>query len=208
MQKGRGCSHLKNTAYVQRKIWQRNIDACPPVVVPLIPKERCSSLPGVCIKALAIFELQKETKSKTKQIREVYSSKLFCSHLPIAFQDLISVWLLLCCESFVRNLFELQKEVKSSGSLLKQNFLQTRHKRNRGMTLIYRTPVRPGLVGFCLSLGIVLIPRGSKFIQMKFHGTCLVKETDSYRFHLSSWTSLTICLSFKIVLIPRGSKFI
>ena len=106
----------------------------------------------------------------------------------------------------MRNLFELQKEVKSSGSLLKQNFLQTRHKRNGGMTLIYRTPVRPGLVGFCLSLGIVLILRGSKFIQMKFHGTCLVKKTDSYRFHLSSWTRLTICL--KIVLIPRGSKFI
>ena len=41
---------------------------------------------------------------------------------------------------------------------------------------------------------------------MKFHGTCLVKKTDSYRSHLSSWTSLTICL--KIVLIPRGSKFI
>ena len=157
-----------------------------------------------------MFELQKETKSKTKQIREVYSNKLFCSHLPIAFQDLISILSRNYLgpapaeQSSSLAIFELQKEAKSSGSLLKQNFLQTRHKRNGGMTLIYRTPVRPGLVGFCLSLGIVLIPRGSKFIQMKSHGTCLVKKTDSYRFHLSSWTSLTICL--KIVLIPERER--
>ena len=161
MQKRRGWSHLKNTAYVQRKIWQRNIDACPPVVVSLIPKERCSSLPGACIKALAIFELQKETKSKTKQIRGVYSNKISC-----------------------------RQDTKEMG----------------GCRQHIEHPHGQGLLAFCLSLGIVLIPRGSKFIQMKFHGTCLVKKTDSYRFHLSSWTSLTICL--KIVLIPRGSKFI
>ena len=44
----------------------------------------------------------------------------------------------------------------------------------------------------------------AEFIQMKYHGTCIVKETDSYRFHLSSWTSLTICL--KIVLIPEREQ--
>ena len=93
---GEGLVPPENTAYVQRKIWQRNINACPPVVVSLPPRQ----------------------------------------------------WLLLYCDSFMCNLFELQKEAKSSGSLLKQNFLQTRHKRNGGMSLAYRTPVRPGLVGF------------------------------------------------------------
>ena len=117
MQKRRGWSHLKNTAYVQRKIRQRNIDACPPVVVPLIPKERCSSLPGACIKALAIFELQKETKSKTKQIRGVYSNKISC-----------------------------RQDTKEMG----------------GWRQHIEHPHGQGLLAFCLSLGIVLIPRGSK----------------------------------------------
>ena len=98
---GEGLVPPKNTAYVQRKIWQRNIDACPPVVVSLIPKERCSSLPGACIKALAIFELQKETKSKTKQIRGVYSNKLSCSHLPIAKEICNTVCFLIFIRVFL-----------------------------------------------------------------------------------------------------------
>ena len=49
-------------------------------------------------------------------------------------------------------------------------------------SLAYRTLVRPRLVGFLSQSWYCLNPRkGAKFIQMKFHGTCLDEETDFNR---------------------------
>ena len=43
-------------------------------------------------------------------------------------------------------------------------------------------PYGQGLLAFLSQSWYCLDPRkGAKFIQMKFHGTCLVKQTDFYR---------------------------
>ena len=60
-------------------------------------------------------------------------------------------------------------------------FLETTLKRNGGMShrLHIEHSVGQGLLAFLSQSWHCLNPReGAKFIQMKFHGTCLVKQTD------------------------------
>ena len=63
-------------------------------------------------------------------------------------------------------------------------FLETTLKRNGGMShrLHIEHSVGQGLLAFLSQSWHCLNPReGAKFIQMRFHGTCLVKQTDFCR---------------------------
>ena len=63
-------------------------------------------------------------------------------------------------------------------------FLETTLKRNGGMShrLHIEHSVGQGLLAFLSQSWHCLNPReGAKFIQMKFHGTCLDEETDFNR---------------------------
>ena len=65
-------------------------------------------------------------------------------------------------------------------------FLETTLKRNGGMShrLHIEHSVGQGLLAFLSQSWHCLNPReGAKFIQMRFHGTCLVKQTDFCRPH-------------------------
>ena len=66
------------TAYVQFKFCQRNIDACPPITFMTSPILTLVSMCLLMSWSNYLFELQKETNSKTKLIRGVHSNKISC----------------------------------------------------------------------------------------------------------------------------------
>ena len=87
-------------------------------------------------------------------------------------------------------LFESQKGSEIHSKEISWNLFS---QANRVTSLAYRTPVRPRLVGFFVSVLVLFeSQKGAKFIQRKFHGTCLVKQTDLYRPHWCEMASVSV----------------
>ena len=187
---------MTSTTYVQYKFCQRNIDACPPITFMTSPILTLVSMCLLMSWLNYLFGLQKETNSKTKLIRGVYSNKISWRQCTKEMGEGRIVNLAIA-ETYIKLnthfatvvSFELHKETKSKRNKFRE-FTQTKFPADNAQekwgnvtSLAYRTGGQ-GLLAFLSQSWYCLDPRkGAKFIQMKFHGTCLVKETDFYRFH-------------------------